>query len=102
MDAFLAFVENSALSEWVRGSDRICAFPTIVTLHNIGMAFLAGGKCDSPSDWKCRFKENTDKMQTGSLLQVAEVLKIQVMTAVKGKIDRSVPPKRVFRNLDLF
>jgi len=28
-----------------------------------------------PLDWKCRFKENTDKMQTGSLLQVAEVLK---------------------------
>ena len=43
MDPFLAFVENSALSEWVRGSDCICAFPTIVTLHNIGMAFLAGG-----------------------------------------------------------
>jgi hypothetical protein len=33
--------------------------------------------------------------------EVAEVLKIQVMKAVKGKLDRSVPPKRVFRNLDL-
>jgi hypothetical protein len=33
--------------------------------------------------------------------QLAEVLKLQVMKAVKGKIDRSVPPKRVFRNLDL-
>jgi len=33
--------------------------------------------------------------------QVAEVLKVQVMKAVKGKIDRSVAPKRVFRNLDL-
>lgn len=33
--------------------------------------------------------------------QVAEVLRVQVMQAVKGKIDRSVPPKRVFRNLDL-
>ena len=39
------------------------------------LAFLASGSCDCPSDWKCRFKENTDKMQTGSLLQVAEVLK---------------------------
>jgi hypothetical protein len=38
----LAFVEHSELSEWVR-SDCLCAFPTIVTLHNIGMAFLAGG-----------------------------------------------------------
>jgi Mg-chelatase subunit ChlD len=33
--------------------------------------------------------------------QVAEVLRLQVMKAVKGKLDRSVPPKRVFRNLDL-
>jgi hypothetical protein len=33
--------------------------------------------------------------------EVAEVLKMQVMSAVKGKLDRSVPPKRVFRNLDL-
>src|SRR6476660_6348825 len=37
------------------------------------LAVLGGGKCESPSDWKCRFKENTDKMQTGGLLQVAEV-----------------------------
>jgi hypothetical protein len=33
--------------------------------------------------------------------QVSEVLRLQVMKAVKGKLDRSVPPKRVFRNLDL-
>jgi hypothetical protein len=33
--------------------------------------------------------------------EIAEVLKKQVAKAVKGKIDRSVPPKRVFRNLDL-
>jgi hypothetical protein len=43
VDAAFAFIEQSALSEWVRGSDCVCAFPTIVTLHNIGMAFLAGG-----------------------------------------------------------
>lgn len=39
------------------------------------LLFLASGRCDCASDWKCRFKENTDKMQSGSLLQVAEVLK---------------------------
>jgi CarD family transcriptional regulator len=37
--------------------------------------FLAHGQCDSIADWKVRFKENTDKMQSGSLLQAAEVLK---------------------------
>jgi Family of unknown function (DUF6644) len=43
MDPVFAWIESSGLSEWVRGSDCICAFPTIVTLHNVGMAFLAGG-----------------------------------------------------------
>lgn len=33
--------------------------------------------------------------------QVAEVLKTQVAQAPSGKIDYSVPPKRVYRNLDL-
>ncbi|MFJ9738388.1 VWA domain-containing protein [Streptomyces sp. NPDC101166] len=33
--------------------------------------------------------------------QVAEVLRTQVEKATVGAIDRSVPPKRVFRNLDL-
>src|SRR5947207_14681277 len=43
VDQLFAWIENSALSEWIRGSECVCAFPTIVTLHNIGMAFLAGG-----------------------------------------------------------
>jgi hypothetical protein len=42
VDPIFAWIEHSALSGWVRG-DCVCAFPTIVTLHNIGMAFLAGG-----------------------------------------------------------
>jgi Mg-chelatase subunit ChlD len=33
--------------------------------------------------------------------QLAEVLKTQVLRAVRGRVDRSIPPKRVFRNLDL-
>lgn len=33
--------------------------------------------------------------------QLAEVLKREVVSAPKGAIDTSVPPKRVFRNLDL-
>jgi hypothetical protein len=43
VDPFFAWIESSGLSQWIRGSDCVCAFPTIVTLHNIGMAFLAGG-----------------------------------------------------------
>ncbi len=33
--------------------------------------------------------------------ELAEVLRLQVKQTPAGKIDRSVPPKRVFRNLDL-
>ena len=37
--------------------------------------YLTDGKCENHSDWKYRFKENSDKMRTGSLLEVAGVLK---------------------------
>jgi hypothetical protein len=43
VDQFLAFIEGSALSEWIRGSESLFAFPAIITLHTIGMGFLAGG-----------------------------------------------------------
>jgi CarD family transcriptional regulator len=39
------------------------------------LAFLASGICYSCGDWKDRFKENSERMQHGSLLEVAEVLK---------------------------
>ena len=39
------------------------------------LTFLASGVCECSSDWKCRFKENSDKMQSGSLFEVAQVLK---------------------------
>ncbi len=37
--------------------------------------FLSDGECDNNADWKDRFKENSDRMRTGSLLEVAAVLK---------------------------
>ena len=37
--------------------------------------YLTDGKCFSHTDWKYRFKENSDKMRTGSLMEVAGVLK---------------------------
>jgi hypothetical protein len=43
VDPFLAFIEGSDLSEWIRGSESLFAFPAIITLHTIGMGFLAGG-----------------------------------------------------------
>ena len=39
------------------------------------MDFLVDGKCENHTDWKFRFKENSEKMRSGSLLDVAGVLK---------------------------
>lgn len=42
MNAFLIWVETSALSIWVRDSPSVFAFPIILSFHTIGMGFLAG------------------------------------------------------------
>jgi len=39
------------------------------------LEYLEKGRCKLPSDWKNRFKENSEKMRNGSLQQVAEVFK---------------------------
>lgn len=39
------------------------------------LSYLANGSCRVNPDWKVRFKENTEKMQSGNLLQAAEVFK---------------------------
>ena len=39
------------------------------------LSYLATGSCSINSDWKVRFKENSDKMQSGDLLKAAEVFK---------------------------
>lgn len=49
------------------------------------LAFLEEGECDSNGDWKDRYRENSERMRTGSLLEVAAVLKSLL------KLDRSKP-----------
>jgi len=39
------------------------------------LSYLSNGQCASSSDWKVRFKENTEKMQSGDLSRAAEVFK---------------------------
>lgn len=55
----------------------------IVKTGEIGriLQYLAGGPCCPAADWKCRFKENSEKMRSGSLLQVAEVLKCLLLVS---------------------
>ncbi len=42
MHSFFAGVEASSLSTWIRESTSVFAFPSILTLHTIGMGFVAG------------------------------------------------------------
>jgi len=39
------------------------------------LSYLANGSCSINSDWKVRFRDNTEKMQSGDLLKAAEVFK---------------------------
>jgi len=43
------------------------------------LEYLTDGECLSNADWKYRFKENSERMRTGSLLEVASVLKSMLM-----------------------
>jgi CarD family transcriptional regulator len=43
-------------------------------VHEI-LDYLAEGKTETSGDWKNRYKENSEKMRTGALLDVAMVLK---------------------------
>ena len=43
MKEFLVLLEQSAFGSWVRDAPTIWAFPTILVLHTIGMAVVAGG-----------------------------------------------------------
>src|ERR1039457_4865524 len=46
------------------------------------LSYLSRGWCEIKSDWNVRFKENSERMQTGDLLRAAEVLKSLVQLDV--------------------
>ena len=46
------------------------------------LSYLATGWCSINPDWKVRFKENSDKMQSGDLLRAAEVFKTLLLLHV--------------------
>lgn len=76
---------------------KASSLKVMVPFHNVGsvglrrvirngevqkiLDFLTDGKCENHTDWKYRFKENSDKMRTGSLIDVAEVLKSLLLLA---------------------
>jgi CarD family transcriptional regulator len=62
------------------GLRRVAKNPEVeLVLH-----YLNNGTCQAMQDWKGRFKENSEKMRTGSLQQVAEVFK-SLLVLSQGK-----------------
>jgi len=61
------------------------------------LSFLSNGWCAISPDWKVRFKENREKMQSGDLLKAAEVFKSLLQLQIdkplsfheKGMLDRA-------------
>jgi CarD family transcriptional regulator len=61
------------------------------------LSFLSNGWCATSPDWKVRFKQNRERMQSGDLLKAAEVftglLQIQIDKPLsfheKGMLDRA-------------
>ena len=43
MTEFLSSIEQSGFSTWLRESGSIWAYPTVLTLHTIGLGVLVGG-----------------------------------------------------------
>ena len=43
MIRFFGFLDQMAFSQWVRDAPTIWAFPTILFVHTLGMAIVAGG-----------------------------------------------------------
>src|SRR5438128_752975 len=39
---FLAWLEQLQFSTWIRESGTLCAYPLVLSLHAIGMAFIVG------------------------------------------------------------
>src|SRR3954465_1355196 len=40
--SFFQHLQNSAFTDWFLGSPSVWAYPTVLTLHTIGMAILVG------------------------------------------------------------
>ncbi len=63
-------------------------------------ALLEDGKIDTYKDWKGRYKQNLDKMKTGDLTEVADVLKN--LRLVSEKKSLSFREKKMFERAKYF
>jgi CarD family transcriptional regulator len=75
---FMIRIMSSGLRVMVPSSNApAVGLRSVIRSNDAGkvLGFLERGKLNSHHDWKHRFKENSERMRTGSLLEVAVVLK---------------------------
>jgi hypothetical protein len=58
IDPFLIWLESTALSQWVVGSESMFAFPGILAVHAIGMGFAVGIASRSTPDPRRRTRNS--------------------------------------------
>ena len=63
-------------------------------------SILEDGKIDTYKDWKGRYKQNLDKMKTGRLTEVAEVLKNLRLVSIKKSL--SFREKKMYERAKYF
>jgi CarD family transcriptional regulator len=78
------------------GLRPLCAAPEIRQLFSI----LEDGNIDTYKDWKGRYKQNLDKMKTGRLTEVAEVLKNLRLVSLKKSL--SFREKKMYERAKYF
>ena len=54
MDPLFNWIETTALSIWLRESPSLWAFPFVLILHTVGLAFLVGSNVCSA--WRAGFR----------------------------------------------
>ena len=69
-------VERDDGARSVENADSVGLRKAVGMTKSISLyGLLADGKIDTHQNWKGRFKDNSDRMRTGSLYDVVEVLK---------------------------
>jgi hypothetical protein len=72
----LAALENSAFSQWLLGSNSIWAYPTVLTVHTLGMMVLVG---------RCGDRRATAGIRRGIPLIVADPLPRELDRSVRQR-----------------
>ncbi|MCB1034256.1 MAG: hypothetical protein KDD47_10525, partial [Acidobacteria bacterium] len=99
---YLRFLSNNSKGMVPKGNLDLVGIRALCDAKEIKnlFAILEDGNIDTYKDWKGRYKQNLDKMKTGNLTDVAEVLKN--LRLVSEKKSLSFREKKMFERAKYF